>query len=800
MDRVEKRKTTTILIVDDSELNRVMLAAMLGENYEILEASDGVEALSVIQKYETSIDLVLLDIVMPGMDGFEVLKVMNQKHWIDTIPIIMISAENDTSYMEKAYELGATDYIKRPYESYIIHRRITNTLMLYEKQKRLLNMVEEQIYEKEKNNSMMINILGHIVEFRNGESGPHVHHVQTMTRLLLQCLMKKTNSYNLTDEDVLIISTASALHDIGKIMIDEKILNKPGKLTKEEFEIMKTHSMLGASILKELPTYQKKTLVSVAYEICRWHHERYDGKGYPDGLKGEEIPISAQVVALADVYDALTSERCYKKAFSKEKAMEMILDGQCGAFNPLLLECLKDIEDIIEVSLDIDAQMDVNPSLVTKVTEELLDSRIVEKASYSSWRLEKEQEKRKFFTAGLEEIQFEYDSAIEAVTLSEYGAKLLRLREVIIKPERGEEIFLGSENIKTLTKALHQTTPVNSEIRMKFLANYPEGQRWCQVIAKSLWSREEEPKYIGVLGRIIDIHEKDTIYFDNNKDITKGTKAELKEMVQQLEKVFDSVRLIDVESYEVIPVREKKSVYKSDKCYNIFGKKETCKNCVSRKATVKKDQCSKIEFIGENIYETIAKYIEIEDHPYVLEMIYKMRDEMISDPLGRNDFIEGIKNYNQKFYRDVLTGVYNRRYYDEYAKNMTQMNALALIDGDNFGIINEKYGHAAGNIVIYHIAKMIENCIRCSDVLIRYEGDKFLLLMENISSQMFEMKLKRIAEAINNMVLEEYPHIRFSVTIGGVHGVLPLEEAFKEAYQLMEQGKKEKNHVVMKRP
>lgn len=712
----------------------------------------------------------------------------------------MISAENDTSYMEKAYELGATDYIKRPYESYIIHRRITNTLMLYEKQKRLLNMVEEQIYEKEKNNSMMINILGHIVEFRNGESGPHVHHVQTMTRLLLQCLMKKTNSYNLTDEDVLIISTASALHDIGKIMIDEKILNKPGKLTKEEFEIMKTHSMLGASILKELPTYQKKTLVSVAYEICRWHHERYDGKGYPDGLKGEEIPISAQVVALADVYDALTSERCYKKAFSKEKAMEMILDGQCGAFNPLLLECLKDIEDIIEVSLDIDAQMDVNPSLVTKVTEELLDSRIVEKASYSSWRLEKEQEKRKFFTAGLEEIQFEYDSAIEAVTLSEYGAKLLRLCEVIIKPEQGEEIFLGSENIKTLTKALHQTTPVNSEIRMKFLANYPEGQRWCQVIAKSLWSREEEPKYIGVLGRIIDIHEKDTIYFDNNKDITKGTKAELKEMVQQLEKVFDSVRLIDVESYEVIPVREKKSVYKSDKCYNIFGKKETCKNCVSRKATVKKDQCSKIEFIGENIYETIAKYIEIEGHPYVLEMIYKMRDEMISDPLGRNDFIEGIKNYNQKFYRDVLTGVYNRRYYDEYAKNMTQMNALALIDGDNFGIINEKYGHAAGNIVIYHIAKMIENCIRCSDVLIRYEGDKFLLLMENISSQMFEMKLKRIAEAINNMVLEEYPHIRFSVTIGGVHGVLPLEEAFKEAYQLMEQGKKEKNHVVMKRP
>ena len=306
MDRVEKRKTTTILIVDDSELNRVMLAAMLGENYEILEASDGIEALSVIQKYETSIDLVLLDIVMPGMDGFEVLKVMNQKHWIDTIPVIMISAENDTSYMEKAYELGATDYIKRPYESYIIHRRITNTLMLYEKQKRLLNMVEEQIYEKEKNNSMMINILGHIVEFRNGESGPHVHHVQTMTRLLLQCLMNKTNSYNLTDEDVLIISTASALHDIGKIRVDTNILNKPGKLTEEEFSEIKRHTLYGYSIVSQQDSAVANVVLS--------HHERYDGNGYPNGISGTNIPLSARIIAVADSLDAMASVRCYRKA------------------------------------------------------------------------------------------------------------------------------------------------------------------------------------------------------------------------------------------------------------------------------------------------------------------------------------------------------------------------------------------------------------------------------------------------------------------------------------------------------
>ena len=206
-----------------------------------------------------------------------------------------------------------------------------------------------RIYEKEKNNSMMINILGHIVEFRNGESGPHVHHVQTMTRLLLQCLMNKTNSYNLTDEDVLIISTASALHDIGKIGIDEKILNKQGKLTAEEFEIMKTHTLIGATMLKHMTVYQNEAIVKIACQICRWHHERYDGMGYPDGLKGEEIPIVAQVVSIVDVYDALVSPRVYKNAYSHDMAMRMILDGECGVFNPLLLECLEEIQDKIHV-------------------------------------------------------------------------------------------------------------------------------------------------------------------------------------------------------------------------------------------------------------------------------------------------------------------------------------------------------------------------------------------------------------------------------------------------------------------
>lgn len=328
-----------ILIADDSAMNRAILTEMLGDGYEILEAEDGRQAVSILQT-DASVDLLLLDIMMPNMDGFDVLTMMNKYHWIDEIPVIMISAENASSFVERAYDLGATDYISRPFDMAVVRRRVINTLMLYAKQKRLVRLVAEQVYEKEKSSSTMINILSHIVEFRNAESGLHVLHIQTATDILLRTLVQKTDKYGLTAADIFLIRTASALHDIGKISIPESILNKPGKLTKEEFETMKTHTTIGADILDKLPFQQESELVKTAYSICRWHHERWDGRGYPDGLKGDEIPIAAQVVALADVYDALTSERCYKKAFDHDTAVQMILNGECGQFNPLLLECL----------------------------------------------------------------------------------------------------------------------------------------------------------------------------------------------------------------------------------------------------------------------------------------------------------------------------------------------------------------------------------------------------------------------------------------------------------------------------
>ena len=345
------QEKSQILLVDDSKMNRMILAEILGDGYHILEAENGQECLEKLRAEARNIALVLLDINMPVMDGFEVLKAMNANHTIEDIPVIMISSEDSDAAIRRSYELGASDYVNRPFDARIVYRRVTNTIKLYAKQRRLVQMVSDQIRARENNTDMLVGVLSHIVEFRNGESGLHVRHIRMITELLLHRLLEISSRYSITAEQQDMIPLASALHDIGKIGIDEKILNKPGKLTPEEFEVIKTHSMLGAQILYDLDNFSEQPLLQTAYEIARWHHERWDGRGYPDGLKGDEIPISAQLVSLADVYDALTSERCYKKAFSHEKAMQMILNGECGAFNPLLLQCLTNIQSDLKEEL-----------------------------------------------------------------------------------------------------------------------------------------------------------------------------------------------------------------------------------------------------------------------------------------------------------------------------------------------------------------------------------------------------------------------------------------------------------------
>lgn len=334
-----------VLIVDDSEINRVILKEILRGEYEIIEAASGEECVNALKKYGTKVSVVLLDIIMPGMNGFDVLEYMTYNQLLSEIPVVAISGDETGETVRRAYEAGVSDYINRPFDARVVYRRVKNTVKVYSEQKRLISSVTREMREKEEATKALISLFGELVEFRNDFGGNHVKNIGKITELLLERLVTKTQKYNLSERDIFLISTASALHDVGKFAVKEEIVNKPAKLTDAEFEEMKKHTIYGAQVISGAKNFRNRRLMEYAYEICRWHHERYDGKGYPDGLSGEEIPISAQVTGVGDAYDALVSERVYKKAVSHEQAIEKILRGECGAFNPVLLECLSEISE-----------------------------------------------------------------------------------------------------------------------------------------------------------------------------------------------------------------------------------------------------------------------------------------------------------------------------------------------------------------------------------------------------------------------------------------------------------------------
>lgn len=334
-----------ILIVDDSALNRQILSEMLGDGYRVLEAADGKEGLRSLERYGTGIALVLLDLFMPVMDGYAVLQEMERRRIIRDIPVIMISADTAAEQIRRAYDLGVTDYISRPFDAQIVHRRVMNTIKMYAKQRRLAAIVRRQIGEQERENEVIVDILCRVVGYREPESEDHLRNVKKGTALLLEQLLTDETPEGLTWRDCSLIAAVSVLHDIGKLGVDDRILNKPGPLTSGEYEQVKLHTVYGEMMLRDMDRYSDEPLLRMAAQICRWHHERIDGSGYPDGLKGSAIPIAAQVVGLMDAYDALVSDRVYKKAYPHDAAVKMITDGECGAFDPRLLRCLAKIGD-----------------------------------------------------------------------------------------------------------------------------------------------------------------------------------------------------------------------------------------------------------------------------------------------------------------------------------------------------------------------------------------------------------------------------------------------------------------------
>lgn len=337
-------KEKTILIVDDIEINRSILAEIFKSDYNIIEACNGEQAIEIINS-DIDITAILLDLCMPKIDGLGVLREMNRTNKIKYIPVFLITAAENREMLLEGYNLGAIDVITKPFMAHFLKCRVNNVVELYEHRNELESIVKKQVERLDKMNQSVVETLASVIEFRDCESGEHVKRICRLTRILLTEVSNTYQEYYLPEKEIEKIVKSSILHDIGKIAIPDRILNKPGRLTKEEFEIMKQHTVKGCEILQTMPDIMDSGIYNYSYDICRHHHERWDGKGYPDGLIGDEISIWAQVASVADVYDALTSVRVYKDAYSRETAVKMIMDGECGAFNPKVLKAFENILD-----------------------------------------------------------------------------------------------------------------------------------------------------------------------------------------------------------------------------------------------------------------------------------------------------------------------------------------------------------------------------------------------------------------------------------------------------------------------
>lgn len=796
-----------ILIADDSEMNRELLAAILEEEYDIIQANDGVQAVDCLQRHAEEISLLLLDIVMPHMDGFEVLSYMNKEHWIDSIPVVIISSENSPIYIKRGYDLGATDFIGKPFDANMVLRRSANAILLGAKQRRMTSIVSNQIYEREKSSKLMINILSHIVEFRNGESGLHVLHIQTITEMLLrQLVQKENNRYALSKEQIRMITTASALHDIGKISIPDEILNKPGRLTAEEFAVIKGHSMAGANMLSELPLDQKEEpLVKTAYEICRWHHERYDGGGYPDGLKGEEIPVSAQVVALADVYDALTSERCYKDAYSHEKAIEMILAGQCGAFNPLMLECLLDISSSLKKKMGYKSKERYEQTDLSDIASRFHDFEM-DSSEKIVQQLEFERMRYNFLAEGSRNIVFTYTISPPLLTFNQAGCKRSGITEPSFSPLQSGVLkdLVEEQSLKRLIRKITQATRETPDVTSNLLLT--DGKNPChyRCQCRVIWTDGAEKGYTGVVGKLTDITddymvmenvreeglkvlEKDRSaefsgFYDRFKKCgfsTDGTEAWL--LLQYLQISYDLVRYVDPITNKVIHIEKDGKMWESETaCSDIWNCLEKCSNCISRLSMQTRKRMTKLEVAGEDPYQVVSMYVEIDGKPCCLEMATRIDGEFMPDGYSKDEILSSVRIHKEKVYIDPVTGVYNKRYYVEKLSKMDNAAALMFADIKNFKRINENFGHQAGDDVLRQVAGVLRDVAAGKGDVLRYSGDDFVTVFFKATEEELSEIQKEMCRRVEALRFPELPGVQLKLVTAGTSIPGRVEEMLEQ--------------------
>ena len=613
-------------------------------------------------------------------------------------------------------------------------------------------------------------------------------HIRTMTGLLLHQLAQKTDRYQLDESDISLISTASALHDIGKIMIPEEILNKPGRLTEEEYATIKTHTTEGARILKELAIGQDEPLVKVAHAICRWHHERWDGGGYPDRLKGDEIPIAAQVVALADVYDALTSERCYKQSYSHEKAVDMILHGECGSFNPLLMECLKESSELLRTELQRSEYDRGFRHETRRLSEEILHREALPREDRAQRLLDLERERTAFYAEQRGGIQFDYDILSGSVTVvNRYEDPVNRTQKLDFDKGMGLT-FLSGKDRRKLLDAIADATPEEPDAAFPVLIAVDQEYRLHRLVMHTMWSRAGVRHCVIVVGQITDDHARlqELMLGDVNSDQPEA-------LLERLKGIFDIVRLVDPESTKVLSLgKDGRLTEMPGTCHMVWNKSGRCENCISSKALARKESLNKIEFKDDQAYFVMAKYVEVGGRGCVLEMVSKLSDGRWLDMGGRRMLLDRGSNFDRSAFVDSLTGAYSRQYFECFLAESEQVEGVVMIDVDHFKEVNDRFGHLVGDKALQSVAQSILSNLRQTDVLVRYGGDEFLLLVPHIRPG--EHVIQRVREAAASARVEGYPELELSASVGGVCGVHPLTEAIRQADEKMYQNKAERKN------
>ena len=701
----------------------------------------------------------------------------------------------------------------------MIRRRVINAILLHTKTQKLTGLIADHFYRRERNTDILTAILGYAVESRSGERGTHMTNVSRITGLLLHRLLERTDRCPIGPEDIETVCIASSLHDIGKLLIPEDILTKPTALTPGEFDIVKQHTRLGAKIISDLPIYQNETIIKYALEICRWHHERWNGEGYPDGLKGEDIPIAAQVVSLADAYDALTSKRCYKEALSHEKSLEMIRGGECGSFNPLLLECLNDIADTLKHSAGAEAA--VEPPAY-RWAKELIwkpdDSRQELSSARMTKQVEQELSKRRFFSDLTEEFWFEFTRHPDAVALSAGAARRTGLPRVIVGPLSCTQLcsVVSADTIQAMRDRLLCAASDETYLEFETELTLDGHPSLCQIAIQITWASDEPGRFSSLFGRVLDIGERCRRLEDYRQafaapvlhpallPVTVGadhvlriTGEQVIGVLESCRSMFDTVRLVDPEiCMQLTDTSDGAVVEKSEHCYAIWNKTQRCEHCISQEVIRTRRAQTKVEAVGDKVFYVHAVCVEVDGTPYALELVSPIRME---DLRGDEDasVLNQLLLRNRQVYIDSATHVYNRRYFDDRLRDLDGEFTLAMLDLDHFKHINDTYGHLAGDAALSRAAQAIRSAIRTGDELVRYGGDEFFLLFHDMPRNALKKKLESIRAAVESLEFPEYPGLRITVSIGGARAVGPLADTVQKADQALYHAKAAKNRTVL---